>query len=123
MELNNYFKSVVDQDRTPIVICDINHVIIYMNPQAVKNYSNRGGIALLGKSLLECHHPQSAFKIMEIIHWFNESKNNNIIHTFYDEQKNKDVYMVALRDNDGNLIGYFEKHEFRIKDDMPFYAF
>ncbi len=30
--------------------------------------------------------------------------------------------MIALRNKDGDLIGYYEKHEFRAKDDSPFYA-
>ena len=29
--------------------------------------------------------------------------------------------MVALRDDDGVLIGYYEKHEYRSGEIMPFY--
>ena len=35
MELNAYFKSLVDQDRAEVVICDLEHTIIYMNPAAI----------------------------------------------------------------------------------------
>lgn len=31
--------------------------------------------------------------------------------------------MVALRDADGTLIGYYEKHEFRSPETMERYAF
>lgn len=31
--------------------------------------------------------------------------------------------MVALRNDDGTLIGYYEKHEYRNKDETPFYQF
>ena len=31
--------------------------------------------------------------------------------------------MVALRDEDGMLIGYYEKHEFRTRDEEPYYNF
>ena len=37
-----------------------------------------------------------------------------------------DVYkrqMVALRDEDGALIGYYEKHEYRARDEEPYYNF
>lgn len=34
---------------------------------------------------------------------------------------NKDVYMVAIRDNDGELIAYYEKHEYRDKETMKMY--
>ena len=29
--------------------------------------------------------------------------------------------MIALRDDNGELIGYYEKHEYRTKDETPFY--
>ncbi len=35
------------------------------------------------------------------------------MYTYRNEQENKDVYMVALREEKGNLIGYYEKHEYR----------
>lgn len=31
--------------------------------------------------------------------------------------------MVALRDEDGTLIGYYEKHEYRARDEEPYYNF
>ena len=60
MELNAYFKSLVDQDRAAVVICDLEHTIIYMNPAAIASYAKHGGAALLGKSVLTCHNPQSS---------------------------------------------------------------
>ena len=36
--LSPYFKSIVDQDRLSIVICDLEHTIIYMNPAAIEDY-------------------------------------------------------------------------------------
>lgn len=121
MEINQFFKSIIDQDNCSVVICDLQHIIIYMNPQAVLNYANRGGSALVGKSLMNCHNPQSVQAIERVVAWFAESKENNRVHTFYNEKQNKDGYMVALREDDGTLIGYYEKHEFRTKDETPFY--
>lgn len=34
MELYKYFKSLLDQDTSAVVICDAAHKIIYMNPVA-----------------------------------------------------------------------------------------
>lgn len=31
------------------------------------------------------------------------------------------VYMVALRDDAGQLIGYYEKHEYRSRETMKIY--
>lgn len=56
-DLNAYFKSIIDQDREAVVICDLDHTILYMNPAAVVDYKKYGGASLLGKSLLACHTP------------------------------------------------------------------
>ena len=72
-EINiSYFKSIIDQDRAAVVICNLNHEIIYMNPAAVVNYGKRGGDKLIGRSLLECHNKESQEKIRQVdsIHFF-----------------------------------------------------
>lgn len=121
-EIIPFMKSIVDQDRSAIVICNLKHEIIYMNPAAVKNYEKSGGEKLLGQSLLKCHNEESREKIERVLAWFAASTEHNIIYTFYNEKKNKDVYMVALRD-EGELIGYYEKHEYRDSETMPLYDF
>lgn len=123
MELAQYFKSIVDQDRCAIVICNPEHEIVYMNPTAVLRYAKHGGAALVGKSLLNCHNERSNQMIRKVIDWFNESKEHNIMYTFYNEKENKDVYMVALRDEEGGLIGYYEKHEYRNRETASWYDF
>ena len=32
-----YFKSLSDQDRCDVVLCNLEHEIIYMNPAAIKD--------------------------------------------------------------------------------------
>jgi PAS domain-containing protein len=114
------YKSVLDQDRCAVVICNLEHEIVYMNQAAVKNYAKWGGEQLLGKSLLACHNPESQDKIKQVVDWFAASPEHNLVYTFYNEKQNKDVYMVALR-SEGKLIGYYEKHEFRNKETMKLY--
>ena len=116
MELSVFFKSIVDSEEAPVVVCSLDHTIIYMNPAAVKRYEKRGGEALIGKSLLDCHNADSNGKIQKIVDWFGMDRNNNKVFTFYNEKENKDVYMVALRSEDGTLIGYYEKHEYRSRE-------
>ena len=123
MDLSPFFKSIVEQDTAAVVICDLQHTIIYMNPTAIERYSKRGGAALIGQSLLNCHNANSGIIINKVIDWFKSDKEHNIIHTYYNEKENKDVYMVALRDDKSELIGYYEKHEYRTKDDSPMYQF
>lgn len=123
MELPVYFKSIIDQDSCPVVICDLDHQIIYMNPGAAARYAKQGGADLVGKSLMGCHTAKSQEMIQKILAWFEESEDHNMIYTFYNEKENKDVYMVALRDEKGNLIGYYEKHEYRNRETKGLYQF
>lgn len=123
MELSKYFKSIVDQDQCAVVICNMEHEILYMNPAARMRYAKRGGKGLVGKSLLDCHNPQSVEMIKKVVSWFAESAEHNRIYTFHNEKENKDVYMVALRDEDGSLIGYYEKHEYRDQETAKRYDF
>ncbi len=107
--ISQFFKSIIDQDTAPIVVCDTESVIVYMNPSAIKRYHR----ALTGKSLKDCHNAKSNEAIDRVCAWFGKNKNNNIIFTYHNDKENKDVYMVALRDDDGNWIGYYEKQEFK----------
>ncbi len=123
MELSQFFKSIIDEDKGPVVICDLNHQILYMNPTACVRYGKRGGAALIGKSLLNCHNSKSNEMIQKIIEWFQASKENNRIYISYNEKENRDTYMIALRDEQGELIGYYEKHEYRDHETEKLYDF
>ena len=115
----NLFKSVLEKDRSAVVICDVNHTIIYMNKVAIERYHKD----LTGFSLLDCHNARSDEIIIKVVDWFRKSSDNNMIYTFHNEKENKDVYMVALRDDEGSLIGYYEKHEYRNPETAEVYDF
>ena len=117
--LSKLFKSVIDQDTAPVVICDTESVIVYMNPSAIKRYHRN----LTGNNLKNCHNSKSNEMIDKVLSWFLKSKDNNIIFTYHNDKENKDVYMIALRDNDGNLIGYYEKQAIKdIETAVPYAA-
>lgn len=117
--LNKLFKSILEQDTAPIVVCDLDDIIVYMNPTAIKQYRKD----LTGRNIKDCHPADANEKIDKVVEWFKNSKENNIIYTYHNEKENKDVYMVALRDDDGTLIGYYEKHEYRNKESAELYNF
>ena len=94
--LSTFFKSMIDQDRSAVVVCGLDHTILYMNPAAVTLYEKWGGAALLGTQF-------------RLINGFGAGYG----FTHHNAKKNRDVYMVALRDENGALIGYYEKHESR----------
>ena len=115
----NLFKSIIETDRSAVVVCDTYHTIVYMNKVAVERYHKD----LTGASLLDCHNARSNEIIIKIVDWFKESTKNNMIYTYHNEKENKDVYMVALRDDEGTLIGYYEKHEYRNPETAEVYDF
>lgn len=123
MDFSQYFKSIIDEDKCAVVICNPEHEIIYMNPAAIARYEKRGGADLVGQSLLDCHNSQSREMIGKVVSWFKESEKHNRIYTYHNEKENKDVYMVALRDEEGSLIGYYEKHEYRNAETDSRYQF
>ena len=42
----SFYKSIIDQDRCAVVICNLKHEIIYMNPAAVLNYEKWGEMCI-----------------------------------------------------------------------------
>ena len=123
MDLTQFYKSVFDMDTAPVVLCNLEHTVLYMNKAAIDRYSKQGGAKLVGKSLLDCHTPKAREIINRVLAWFAESSEHNIIYEFRNDEENKDVYMVALRDDDGRLIGYYEKHEYRNRETEKLYHF
>ncbi len=123
MELKDLWKSVIDADRAAVVICDLNHTIVYMNPAADSNYAKYGGKDLVGQCIFDCHNERSVAMIRKAVDWFASDKDNNLVYTFHNEKQNKDVYMVALRNDLNELIGYYEKHEYRNRETIKMYDF
>lgn len=123
MDLFPYFKSVLEYDRASVVLCDLAHTIIYMNPAAKEHYAKYGGEKLVGRNLMNCHAPSSRQQILRVLDWFSQSEDNNMIFTTHSDSQNRDIYMVALRDDDKKLIGYYEKHEYRDLETAKCYDF
>lgn len=115
--MEQLFRSILEQDKAPVVVCDTDSTVVYMNPSAIAYY----GTDLTGKSVKSCHPAAANEKIDRVLAWFKKSRDNNIVYTYRNNEKNKDVYMVALRDAEGVLIGYYEKHEYRNRETAKLY--
>ena len=109
MEIDKYLRAFVETDMNQIVICDTNHIIVYMNKVAIEKFSDLGGADLIGKSLMQYLGVETQSRIEAIVSWFSESPDNNWVYTYINEASQTDMYAVALRDENGNLIGYYEK--------------
>ncbi len=110
--------GMLEQDLAPVVICDLDHTVVYMNSSAKKRYH----VDLTGKSIRDCHPAAANAMIDRVLDWFLRSPDNNRVFTSRNDKENKDVYMVAIRDEQGTLIGYTEKHEYRDCESTPLYT-
>lgn len=117
ISMEQFFRSILEQDKAPIVVCDTQSTVVYMNPAAIARYRRD----LTGRSVKDCHPAEANQKIDRVLSWFAESRDHNMVYTYRNDEENKDVYMVALRDGDGVLIGYYEKHEYRNRETAKLY--
>lgn len=87
MELTPYFKSYIDSDKQPIVICDIDCHIVYINPAAAKEFEKFGGYDLVGRQLRALTSIEGESKINMLVELFKESKENDTLFVCRDTKK------------------------------------
>ena len=85
--LTKLFKSILEMDKAPIVVCDTQSTVVYMNPSAIQRYH----ADLTGKSVKSCHPTAANEKIDRVLAWFAKNPDNNMVYTFRNEKENKDV--------------------------------
>lgn len=103
----NICCAILDGLNEPIVFVDTHHIIRYMNAQAAAQYQKKGGYALLGRNVLDCHNASSHKKIMEVFARMRSGADEEAIY----QQPGRIVYMRAVRDPEGKLLGYYERYE------------
>jgi len=100
-----FLAAILDSVKDPVLVADTGHVIVYMNKAAVEHFDD--GAALLGSSLLDCHNERSGRIIVEILAAMREGLDERLIT---DNERHR-IYMRAVRDEDGNVLGYCERYE------------
>lgn len=102
-------KWILDALPFPIVFVDTSHTIRLMNKRAKFHYyEERGYRDLIGKSVFECHNETSKERILKIIERF---KNHGREVFLTVTEKNERLYVTPVRDDSGELVGYFERFE------------
>ena len=104
----DFYRTLLDSIRNPIVFCDLDDRMIYMNHAAEVHYKKWGGRKILGTSILDCHNTKSRETITEIKKRFRKEPELNEV--LYSEKVEKRIWMRAVREN-GELIGYYERYE------------
>ena len=97
--------AILDSLKDPILFADTDHITRYMNKAAMAYYEE--GEQLVGRSLLECHNEESQAMMIEILAAMREGEDERLIT---DNEKYR-IYMRAVRDSDGRVLGYYERYE------------
>lgn len=101
--------ALLDSLRDPLLFADTDHVIRYMNKSAIEHYDE--GESLIGRSVLDCHNEQSQETIIEVLEAMRAGEEERLIT---DNEEHR-IYMRAVRDADGQLLGYYERYEPPVK--------
>lgn len=101
---------ILDSYPYRVVFVDTNHIIRYMNKAARYHYYEvRGYRDLIGKPLFDCHQsPKSKEAIIQAVEKLKNHGNEVYLGVnSYNERK----YINPVRDENGELVGYFERFE------------
>ena len=102
-------KGILDSYPYPIVFVDNEYVIRFMNRHARYHYhQERGYGELIGKSLFVCHGKESAQVIRAGYERIKKTGNEIFIGV---SGRNLRIYMQGVRNESGELIGFFERFE------------
>jgi PAS domain-containing protein len=97
--------AILGDLKDPVLFADTEHVIRYMNRAAIAHYDE--GESLIGTSLLDCHNEDSQQQIIEILAAMQAGEDERLIT---DNEEHR-IYMRAVRDADGQVLGYYERYE------------
>jgi DUF438 domain-containing protein len=98
-------RAFMDSLKEPFLFADTDHIIRYMNKAAVAHYEQ--GLGLIGTSLLACHNAESN-RVIEAVF---EKMQAGLVESLITDNKKHRIYMRAVRDEDGELLGYYERFE------------
>lgn len=114
MEKEKMLAYILDAYPYPVVFVDCDHIIRYLNKRAEYHYyRERGYRDLIGKLIFECHqNPKSVEMIKSAVEKLKNHANEVFLHV---NVRNERVYIVPVRNENGELIGYFERFEMNLQ--------
>lgn len=98
--------AILDSLQDPILVADTGHVVRYLNKAAIEFYE--GGESLIGSSLLDCHNERSQQMMIDILA---AMQNEGLEEQLITDDEEHRIFMRAVRDADGQVLGYYERYE------------
>jgi len=105
--------ALLDSLKDPVVFVDTDHTVRYINKAAEAHYKE--GRTLLGRSIMDCHNETSNAVIREVFSALENGEDERLIT----DSPERRIYMRAVRDAHGALIGYHERYEPKVRPDSP----
>ena len=119
MEMNmEIMQAILDAYAYEIVFVDREHIVRFLNKAAKKRYGN---VVKIGNSIFNCHNERAKVKIEEFLARADAGEEGEMFETLNGSTGEREFF-VPVRDNEGKVIGYFERHEnawTREKPDEP----
>lgn len=106
--------SLLDAYAYEIVFVDRNHTVQYMNKTAMQRYGER---VKIGRSLFHCHNEGTKGKIEAFLKRADEGEDE--MFQVLNGKTGEREFFVPVRDNQGKVIGYFERHEVHWDESYP----
>ncbi len=98
--------GILESFPDPVVFVDCQHIIRYVNRPAREYWEDRGD--LVGRSIFECHNPQSKAAMLEIFARLEAGEKE----VCYSNKPEKRIYMTGVFDSADRVIGYWERYEY-----------
>ena len=112
MDKLEMMSGILNSYPYPIVFVDNEYIIRYMNKNAIYHYcEERGYDDLIGKSIFDCHKPESVERIKSC---YEEIKRNGKEIFIGVSIRNQRIYMQGVRNDKGEWIGFFERFELNL---------
>lgn len=106
--------GILDAYAYEIVFVDRRHIVRYMNKTAKQRYGDR---VQIGRSIFNCHNENSKYKIEEFLKRADAGEEE--MFELYNTKTKEREFFVPVRDKNGTVIGYFERHEVSWSRDKP----
>ncbi len=100
------YLSILNSIQTEIVFCDVNHKVLFINDYAKEKYKDSN--LKIGDSIFSCHKNGNSHKIIK--ESFSKLENGeNKVFLYKSEKTGSDAYLIAIRDRNRDLLGYWEQ--------------
>ena len=99
--------AILDAYVYEVVFVDRSHTVRYLNKAAKKRY---GDVVKVGNSIFNCHNERAKVKIEEFLQRADNGEEGEFFEVLNGSTGEREFF-VPVRDSEGKVIGYFERHE------------